>query len=512
MESENSFKDREQIYRDELKKEIKAYGLTQKNYEQMNIEVKGVSTTNTGLHNEPTNNNTGGFRFNELLTNNIITNNLGVLTDNILTNNVITKNLIPTIINKKKLLGLLGLPSKLDELNTYGRWWRFYDSGIVICNLLVLLLSFYDYELNFSYPRRVVSEYNYPRIMMVVISLLAIFCVIKRHQNKLKWKKTDTTISMAEEFDIEDFLMGGVNSFFFQKKKFFKLGLIFDILINLILPYPYLDFKWEIVEIDREFNEYVKVEYLFSDIIYIMIILRMIYVVRASINYSIFMDQFASSISKEYDVKCNIRFALKCILKTEHFKVVLVFLIASILLLGFMLRVFERPFWAYKHKLEFEHFFTNAFWLIFITMMTIGYGDISPLTTPGKVICTIAGLWGIFISSLLVVCLYGLLDLSNDQFLVFTHIVKSREAVKFIEDAFTLRKLKNSKKSSPQAIKQCYDDLMQSYTTFQNMRNESKSIYRSNGLLHYNLKLLNQMKRLHCKFDKIELDIESLAR
>ena len=54
-------------------------------------------------------------------------------------------------------------------------------------------------------------------------------------------------------------------------------------------------------------------------------------------------------------------------------------------------------------------------------------------------------------------------------------------------------------------------ELMKSYQSYKNMRNESKSIYRCNGLLHYNLKLLNKMRKMHTKFDKLEIDIESLS-
>ena len=57
-----------------------------------------------------------------------------------------------------------------------------------------------------------------------------------------------------------------------------------------------------------------------------------------------------------------------------------------------------------------------------------------------------ASLWGVFICSLVVVCLYGLFDLSNDQFLVFIKIIKSRVAVKFIEDVYKFKRTKLSNK------------------------------------------------------------------
>jgi predicted nuclease with TOPRIM domain len=52
--------------------------------------------------------------------------------------------------------------------------------------------------------------------------------------------------------------------------------------------------------------------------------------------------------------------------------------------------------------------------------------------------------------------------------------------------------------------------MLNCYSEYKNMRNESKSIYRSNGLLHYNMKLLKEMKKFNQRFDKVEIDLEAL--
>jgi hypothetical protein len=51
------------------------------------------------------------------------------------------------------------------ESNNY---WYYKDSGVV-----------YDYELNFSNPRKAINEYNIIRILMILLSMVAIFCVLK---------------------------------------------------------------------------------------------------------------------------------------------------------------------------------------------------------------------------------------------------------------------------------------------------------------------------------------------
>lgn len=57
----------------------------------------------------------------------------------------------------------------------------------------------------------------------------------------------------------------------------------------------------------------------------------------------------------------------------------------------------------------------NAMWLTFITMTTVGYGDIYPVTTQGKVSCVFACFWGNFVISLIVVTLASLVQFSAQE-------------------------------------------------------------------------------------------------
>jgi len=435
-------------------------------------------------------------------------------------NQLMQNRIIRSFFSKKKILTILGIPTQYSELNIYARYWKLCDSLMILSNFFIMIFAFLDYESNFTYPRSETPKNHLFRYLIFIVALFAIGCVVCRHYYKQKWKnpnyfksKTSRYCSYQnhiEEDEDEWFLEEQIGFIKNKFPKFFKLGLFIDILVNLLVPNPFFDFIINSIEIDGKENTHVKIEYLYSDIMYIFIIVRIIYLIRATINYSIFTDNYANKISKEYGVACNIRFALKCILKTHHIKIVILFFLASNIILGFVLRVFERPFWALKGRIEFEYFHTSV-WLIFITMLTIGYGDFVPYTLGGRLITMIAGLWGTFICSLVVVCLYGLFDLSNDQFLVFVKIIKGRSAAKFIENAYLYRKKRCFLNVGKNKTKDEYDDMISSFNEFKNMRNESKSIYRSNGLLFYNMKLLKEMKKIMFKFDKLEYDIENLG-
>lgn len=453
-------------------------------------------------------------------------------------------NPLMKMIGTKKIFNWLGIPTKYDEINTYAKWWKFYDNLITINNLLIVILAFYDYELNFSYPRKIVAEYSSIRLIMISLALTSIFCVFKRHHYKQKWRnvkisnKTNLGVlnNSANRYELdssyysknsteqeEEYLDDNIQDYFLaddrltiggKESKFFSLRLVMDLLINLIMPYPGLDFIITINELNRDTNQIEEVQYLLSDFIYLILILRLIFLIRAAINYSIFSDSYAMMISKNHKVSNNIRFAIKCLLKTQHIKLVMLFFCAGVVIFGFMLRIFDRPFWVQKGSIEFDSFFVPM-WTIFVTMLTIGYGDYYPITFLGKIIVYVGALWGVFICSLIIVCLQGLLDLSNDQFTVFTKILKSRTAMKFIESAYLMHR-KKLKATNLKEFKLKYSylrvDMMQNYFEFKNMRNESKSIYRSNGLLHYNMKMIKEMKKIHQRIDKFELMIDDAKK
>ena len=52
---------------------------------------------------------------------------------------------------------------------------------------------------------------------------------------------------------------------------------------------------------------------------------------------------------------------------------------------------------------QVEGLFFNCIYLIFISITTVGYGDISPHTFPGKIIIMFCALWGAFLISLIVI-------------------------------------------------------------------------------------------------------------
>ena len=105
---------------------------------------------------------------------------------------------------------------------------------------------------------------------------------------------------------------------------------------------------------------------------------------------------------------------MKCHFAVHPEKTMFLLFVSSILIFGYLIRIFELPY----HRLSpidstFDSLF-NAFWLVVITMTTVGYGDLAPHTVPGRVVAMLAALVGGFLISLLVLAVSSVFDLSKN--------------------------------------------------------------------------------------------------
>ena len=64
----------------------------------------------------------------------------------------------------------------------------------------------------------------------------------------------------------------------------------------------------------------------------------------------------------------------------------------------------------------------NCLWLVAVTFLTIGYGDLTPVTVLGRSICIFTGFMGIASSALIIAVLAQKLSLSKAEQLVHTYI------------------------------------------------------------------------------------------
>lgn len=87
-------------------------------------------------------------------------------------------------------------------------------------------------------------------------------------------------------------------------------------------------------------------------------------------------------------------------------------------------------------------------WCMILTMTTVGYGEIYPVTIFGRIFTIIACIWGMFNMSMIIVTLTGIVKLTPEQEQSFNEICN--------QDPETVRKIKNEATVVIQSAWRCY--------------------------------------------------------
>ncbi|XP_006509869.2 small conductance calcium-activated potassium channel protein 1 isoform X1 [Mus musculus] len=117
--------------------------------------------------------------------------------------------------------------------------------------------------------------------------------------------------------------------------------------------------------------------------------LRLYLLARVMLLHSrIFTDASSRSIGALNRVTFNTRFVTKTLMTICPGTVLLVFSVSSWIVAAWTVRVCER----YHDKQEVTSNFLGAMWLISITFLSIGYGDMVPHTYCGKGVCLLTGI------------------------------------------------------------------------------------------------------------------------
>ena len=127
--------------------------------------------------------------------------------------------------------------------------------------------------------------------------------------------------------------------------------------------------------------------------------------------------------------KAGISFYLRSVLKEQPLIFLSVCLFVLVVFFGLLIRIYERGIPQVTLGEVFEYYW-NAFWLVIITMTTVGYGDIVPRTHVGRFINMFACVMGTFLISFLTVSLMDVLLLKDRESAVNFCVFKLNSAMK----------------------------------------------------------------------------------
>uniref|UniRef100_A0A3B3W2X1 Potassium calcium-activated channel subfamily N member 1 n=1 Tax=Poecilia latipinna TaxID=48699 RepID=A0A3B3W2X1_9TELE len=175
------------------------------------------------------------------------------------------------------------------------------------------------------------------------------------------------------------------------------LFIVLELLICAIHPIPgqYV-FTWTA---HLAFNYAASVDADVDIILSVPMFLRLYLIGRVMLLHSkLFTDASSRSIGALNKINFDTRFVMKTLMTICPGTVLLVFSVSCWIIAAWTVRVCER----YHDAQEVTSTFLGAMWLISITFLSIGYGDMVPHTYCGKGVCLLTGIMGAGCTALVV--------------------------------------------------------------------------------------------------------------
>ncbi|MCQ2818013.1 MAG: potassium channel family protein, partial [archaeon] len=134
-----------------------------------------------------------------------------------------------------------------------------------------------------------------------------------------------------------------------------------------------------------------------SSILSSITIFRLLYIIRIINSLMIYDSAQMDDIYDKYSLRPSCFFTFKATQKKHPFITLFVLFFLVLIVLSLFMRVFEIHYWESQiDKREDWNYYVNPMWVIFSSMMTIGYGDLYPRTHPGRVVVIISCFLGIY--------------------------------------------------------------------------------------------------------------------
>ncbi|XP_054638935.1 intermediate conductance calcium-activated potassium channel protein 4 isoform X2 [Dunckerocampus dactyliophorus] len=157
---------------------------------------------------------------------------------------------------------------------------------------------------------------------------------------------------------------------------------------------------------DHQNKTLVDLELLLS----VLMFLRLYLVHRAVLLHSkVLLSASYRSIGSLNNINFTFRFVLKVLMNKYPARTLLVFILFFWLTASWMLTLCERQTQGSTDHME------TALWLIAITFLTVGYGDVAPHTRCGKSVCLFTGVMGVACTAMLVAVVTKKLALNKGE-------------------------------------------------------------------------------------------------
>lgn len=213
-------------------------------------------------------------------------------------------------------------------------------------------------------------------------------------------------------------------------------NIIINVFFSLIHPAPFLlDIKISFLKESYYFSDGVFIEFnrpIHEYLIIIQVIFCLLNLMEIFLESRSFMTHRTERIARMANHEITTIFTLRYFMKKYEIYSPILILFYGAIFFGSILRISEVGSWNYvienkdqypdqasqdEAKGEFQVLFSyiNLIWFVFITITTVGYGDIYPKATLSRLFMYAFGLWGMISLSMTIATFMNLLDIDEDE-------------------------------------------------------------------------------------------------
>lgn len=239
-----------------------------------------------------------------------------------------------------------------------------------------------------------------------------------------------------------------------------SVGLFRDMCITwfilLMQPYPFL-----IGIRVYMYNDILKQEpyYHVNDFLQMMGIFRVILILKKSLALTSWRSNSSYRICSMYGCTNSDLFAVKCLIKKRPMTVILLCMMVLLFTFGHIVRICENPLDRMSRAIS-KHTYVNSIWEVILTITTIGYGEIYPRTTLGRLVMVSSSFIGALTISTMVVTViswYQMGSLETKAFVV-TEKFMSKKTIKALSEQVLAKWFKLSRQpKAALALKDVYE-------------------------------------------------------
>ncbi len=166
-----------------------------------------------------------------------------------------------------------------------------------------------------------------------------------------------------------------------------------------------------------------------DDLVAVFMFLRLYIIARLFQNVSQYTSVKAFRVCHLNGFVPGPMFAIKCYMKTYAMLFLSLISCTTIIVFGLIVKKFEAsiPTSIVPSQYAFDTIL-NAWWCMILTMTTVGYGDIYPITPGGRVFTIMACIIGVFVVSLIISQLTALIELEPAQMSAYEAIMEEEQS------------------------------------------------------------------------------------